>query len=139
MPVSHSYLHLQKLHTVLDLVNSKVHKWAEPLFKQKKTHHSSKLSLQFLKKYIYEDKHFDIFNKLCLKYTLFPPLSVTLQLGFVCLGRAADPVVSFRAAAVCRCERQGSRIYAVSFAGWARSIIKNVPKMSTALKEKKSM
>lgn len=57
-----------------------------------------------------------------------------LQLRLVCRGWAACPAAPLGAAALCRCEGQGSRVYAVSFAGWTGSVIKNVPKVSTTLR-----
>lgn len=62
-----------------------------------------------------------------------------LQLRLICLGWAAGPTAPISATAICRCERQGGRIYAVSFAGWTGSVIKNVPEVSTTLKEKSKM
>lgn len=68
---------------------------------------------------------------------LFP--STPLQLCLVALGRAAPCAVPTGVADLCRCERQGRRVYAVSFASWTRSVVKNVPEVSTALQEKGKM
>ena len=48
----------------------------------------------------------------------------------------ADPL---GATALCRGERQGCRVYAVSFASWTRSVVENVPEVSAALQEENKL
>lgn len=120
-----------------------MHGWAGLLVQAKGKKYQHKTALRgffffFFEKHIYKQKPFDRFlSRLFMEYPLFPSLSRTLQLCFVRRCWATEPTASLsRAIAICRCERQGSRVYAVSFAGWTRSIIKNVPEVSTTLKEK---